>query len=215
MHDTHHTLYITHAQPTGSPPFFTRLVEYSIEWSADATGEQAIVDNIFDGIWTLGAFGYSYQYPFLARTGTRVGDVLRYKAGACGEWAAFMQRAVEVQGVDVYVVDIVPDQRDNLIVITDAIGKEEETYLFGDHAFVVYGVPYIQSVVPTLGTAYDPSFHGTGPGWGGYEDILVPYLEESDEWYPNPGYGNGPDDDVVDTKLREVIDDFVVDESQL
>jgi hypothetical protein len=122
---------------------------------------------------------------------------------------------MEVQGIDSYVVDIIPDDYDELITVTDSIGNDEELWMFGDHAFVVYGVSYIQSVVPTLGTAYDPSFHGTGPGWGGYEDILFPYFEEKDVWYTNQGYGNGPGDDVVDTKLREVIDDFIIDESSL
>lgn len=209
MHNSIHTLYVTHAYPAGQGPYYAKLVEMSVKWSQDATTEQELVDSIFDGTWILGNYGYQYVYPFFGRTGNSVADILRQKEGACGEWSAFLLRAIEVNGVDVYEVDMVPDSWDEYIVESAALGSSQDLWFYGDHAFVIYGADFSQVNDPYIGTAYDPSFGLTGPGWGGYEDVLVPYFEDNSIWIPNPGYGNGPGDDVNDSILLNSNDDHV------
>ena len=209
MHISSHTLYVTHAYPAGQAPYYAKLIELSAQWSQDATTEQEIVDAVFDGTAILGGYGYSYVYPFLGRTMNSVADILRQKEGACGEWSAFLLRAIELHGIDVYKVDIVPTSWDEYIVEIPAMGTTQDLWFYGDHAFVIYGADISEVNDPYAGTAYDSSFNLTGPGWGGYEDVLFPYFEDNAVWIANPGYGNGPGDDVNNSHVLQYSDDHI------
>jgi hypothetical protein len=213
MRKTRHTLYITHGIPAGTPPFFKKLVEWSCQWSETATTEEEIVQDCFDGIWGLGSEGYRYVFPFSGRTGDKVDDILDQQEGACSEWAIFLLRSVEAQGVDVYTTNIVPDRIGGMSysrfrVHEQALGGDPGPWIYSNHVFVIYGGDFGQAHDPTIGTAYDPTYHLTGPGWGGYEDVLIDYLGTHSTWYPNPGFGGGPGDDVLNTRLGEAIDDW-------
>jgi hypothetical protein len=212
MRKTKHTLYITHGSPAGTPPFFKKVVEWSCQWSELATTEEEIVQDCFDGIWGLSP-EYRYVYPFSGRTGDKVDDILDQKEGACSEWAMFLLRCVEAQGVDVYTTNIVPDKiggtsYDRFRVERMALGDNPGPWVYSNHVFVIYGGDFAQADDPSIGTAYDPTYHLTGPGWGGYEDVLINYLGIGWTWFENPGFGGGPGDDVLNTKLYEAIDDW-------
>jgi len=213
MRKTKHTLYITHDTPAGTPPFFKKVVEWSCGWSESATTGEEIVEDCFDGIWGLTSQGYRYVYPFSGRTGDKVDDILDQKEGACSEWAVFLLRCVEAQGVDVYTTNIVPDKIDGMSydrfrVYQEALGGDAGPWIYGNHVLVIYGGAFAQASDADIGTAYDPTYHLTGPGWGGYEDVLIDDLGTWSTWYDNPGFGGGPEDDVLNTQLHEAIDDW-------
>jgi hypothetical protein len=115
--------------------------------------------------------------------------------------------------VDVYATNIVPDKIYGVnyyrfYVNQTALGNDAGPWIYGNHVFVIHGGDFAQASDPYLGTAYDPTYHLTGPGWGGYEDVLIDYLGTRSNWYANPGFGGGPADDVLNTKLSEAIDDW-------
>jgi hypothetical protein len=188
------------------------VVEWSCQWSELAATEEEIVQDCFDGIWGLSP-EYRYVYPFYGRTGDKVDDILDQKEGACSEWAIFLLRCVESQGVDVYTTNIVPDKigsmsYDRFWVERVALGGDPGPWVYSNHVFVISGGDYSLAGDSSMGTAYDPTYHLTGPGWGGYEDVLINYLGKGSTWYANPGFGGGPGDDVLNTKLHEAIDDW-------
>lgn len=216
---TWHEIHITHAPPAGTPPFFEQLVEWSGEWTKNATTDEEIIQGCFDGIWNLGALGYRYEYPFYERTGDKIDDILDFHMGACSEWAMFMLRCVEVQGVNAYAVNIVPYYKDfetgelyyEFRVHFDALGGAEGPWDFRNHVFLLYGVDSAAEAFsdPYSGIAYDPSFHLTGNGWGGYEDVLISaFRDDFRIWYANAGYGGGTDDDEVNTYAWWIVDDW-------
>ena len=213
IHESQHLLDITHGQPAGSAPFYAQALQWACQWSADAADNDGIVKDIFDGIWALGDDGYEYVFPFSGRTHDKVGDILRQRQGACGEWAIFMQRCVESQGIDVYTTAIFPDivngqPYSDYRVEFEALGHKHGPWVFPDHTFIVYGGDINNFSDPNLGTVYDPTYHLTGKGWGGYEDVVINQLGDGDQntWQDNPGFGTATD--VLNSKLLRVIDDW-------
>lgn len=214
LHATRHELLVTRAQPAGSPPFFAQLVHWASQWAAPAADDDETVQRILDGVWSLGEQGYDYVFPFRGRTYDKVGDILRQRQGACGEWAILLQRAIESQGIDVYTVATVPDRIDTepvdrYRVRTDALGANHGPWEFPDHTFVIYRGDITRFGDPTLGTALDPTFHRNADnGWGGYEDVIVDEMHSGSQgWLANPGLG--PAADVVNSRLLRVIDDWL------
>ncbi len=213
IHDSRHLLDITHGQPAGSAPFYAKALQWACQWSATAADNDGIIKDIFDGVWALGDAGYEYVFPFSGRTHDKVGDILRQRQGACGEWAIFMQRCVESQGIDVYTTAISPtlinDQPySDYQVTAEALGHNYGPWVFPDHTFIIYGGDINNFADPNSGTVYDPTYHLTGKGWGGYEDVVIDQLGDGDQntWQNNPGFGTATD--VLNSKLLRVIDDW-------